>query len=315
MKTLLLAVLLTIGQTCAPVPRKAANHSGSTSQDVNHNANANNKPAAATTIKDAPASPADEHSGQGKASPDTKNPITVSELPPVSITRDWIDYTAWGLSVAIVVIGAVGVCFARRTLIAMEGQLAEIHAASKQTTKMIEHAGNQASAALLNAQVLRNSERPWVLIESQRGPGSESSSLTARNSGRSPARLVMTSEPNWKFIRAIDLIDLPPERPNCGTISPIQDSIILLPGEGTYILNITDWDLRRKCESEDRFKAIKDGNIELYIFGKLIYQDLLRADSDSFHETGWCCHYISPNLAGPGNFLSMFGLPGYSYHT
>lgn len=311
MKLLIAAVLLAVIQAPSPVPRKTANNSGSASQDVNHNASANNNPAAATMIKDAPGSPVDEHSRQDKASPDTKNPITVSELPPVSITRDWIDYTAWGISVAIVVIGAVGVFLARRTLIAMEGQLTEIQAASKQTTKMIEHAGNQASAALLNAQVLRNSERPWILIESQRGPDDKSSSLIARNRGRSPARIAMSSESNWKFIRAIDLIDLRPERPNYGAISPIEDSIIILPGEGTYILKITDWDLRRKCESEERFGAVKDGNLELYIFGKLIYQDLLSADSDSFHETGWCCHYL---LDSP-NFLSMFGLPGYTYHT
>jgi hypothetical protein len=194
---------------------------------------------------------------------------------------------------------------------ANEDQLAEIKAAGKQTEKMIEHAGKQAEAALLNAQILANAERPWILIVSERIPGTKASALIARNCGRTPALLVLSSESNWKFMKQSELIDLKPERPNYGIISPLQEPLIILPGEGTYILSITDWDVRRNCESEDRFASVKAGTLELYIFGKIAYRDLLNADSASFHETAWCCHY----LIDSENSLSMFGLPGYTYHS
>jgi hypothetical protein len=214
-------------------------------------------------------------------------------------------------NLGLFVVGVCGVIIAVCTLKAIQRQLEEIKAAGKQTEQMIQHAGKQADAASLSAKIFRNSERPWILIYSQHVPNTEASALIAKNCGHSPARLVLSSEDNWKFVKPSELIDWRPERPNYGIVSPIQDPIIILPGEGTYILNITDWDVRRNCESEDRFKAVESGSLSLYIFGKLAYRDLLNADSDSFHETAWCCHYLIKSE----NCLSMFGLPGYSYHT
>jgi len=115
------------------------------------------------------------------------------------------------------------------------------------------------------------------------------------------------------LIKPSERLDFEPQRPNYGSISPLYEPIIILPNESTYILNITEFDVIRECESAERFEAVKAGTLDLYIFGKLAYQDLLHADSESFHETAWCCHYLT--LPDVGNKLSMFGLPGYTYHT
>ncbi len=143
----------------------------------------------------------------------------------MTVTREWVDFVSLAFSGSLVAIGAFAVVYAIRTLKAVErqtkaneGQLCEIKAAGKQTEKMIKHAGKQAEAALLNAQILANAERPWILIVSQRIPGTKASALIARNCGRTPALLVLSSESNWKLMKQSELIDLKPERPT-GTCS------------------------------------------------------------------------------------------------
>jgi hypothetical protein len=80
---------------------------------------------------------------------------------------------------ALVIVGAIGVGYAIKTLRAIErqakaneGQLAEIKAAGAQTDRMIEHTAIQAQAtkdaaeaAQKSAQALMDGERAWLLVE------------------------------------------------------------------------------------------------------------------------------------------------------
>ncbi len=79
------------------------------------------------------------------------NPISISTAKPLDvradISKDWLDKIAWASSIALVFIGGFGVWYARRTLRAIQGQLAEIRAAGKQTDQMIHHANTQSEAA------------------------------------------------------------------------------------------------------------------------------------------------------------------------
>jgi hypothetical protein len=244
---------------------------------------------------------------------DAQQHITADNPLPVSMQTGWHDNLGLIFSGLLVLIASFGVLYAKRTLNAIKGQLVEIKAAGLQTDQMIAHAGKQAEAALLNAHILANAERPWILIYSEHIPDTKAYGLYAKNCGRTPARIVLSSKDKWTFLTLNEVLQFEPKRPHYGTISPLHEPIILLPQESTYILSVTDLDVRRKCESEERFESVKAGSLELYIYGTIAYRDLLQTDSDSFHETAWCCHYLS--FGESKNRLSMFGLPGYTYHT
>jgi hypothetical protein len=48
--------------------------------------------------------------------------VRVSELPPLSLSKDWMDRTAWAFSAVLVVVGVCGVLAAFKTLKAIESQ-------------------------------------------------------------------------------------------------------------------------------------------------------------------------------------------------
>ena len=77
-----------------------------------------------------------------------------------------MDKLNWVFGAVLVLIGGFGVLYARKTLKAIEGQLAEIKSAGQQTDLLIKHAGVQADAARENSQALMKANRAWMLIDS-----------------------------------------------------------------------------------------------------------------------------------------------------
>lgn len=78
--------------------------------------------------------------------------IGITNLPSVSVTRDWRDGLSLTFSGVLVLIGIGGVWYAKNTLLAIQGQLKEIRAAGIQTDRMLDHAATQASATLTTAE-------------------------------------------------------------------------------------------------------------------------------------------------------------------
>ena len=220
-------------------------------------------------------------------------------------SRDAYDCLVFACNVALVLVGIGGIKLALNTLKNIERQ-----------TKAGEVA---AKAALLNAQILANAERPWLLVSSEHISRTVTSGIYAKNRGRTPCKIVKWSEPVWEFIDAAERYDFrgnPTERkPIYGQIFTVDDPIILLNDESSYIFHFIESELREKCGSVERYQMLKDGRIDLYIFGRIYYRDLLNPEEESFHETGWCGHYLSVGESENANRLSMHGFEGYNYHT
>lgn len=105
-------------------------------------------------------------------------------------------------------------------------------------------------------------------------------------------------------------------RPDYGKLTSLEEPIILLPEEATYIFQMFPQEVRDRCETDERYKRLEDGSLDLFIYGVLYYRDLLNPESDSLHVTTWCFRYFtSPDGSETCNHLSIFGLPGYTTHT
>jgi hypothetical protein len=161
----------------------------------------------------------------------------------------------------------------------------------------------------LNAQAVIHAERPWILITVEPSRSMENSfTVMATNRGRTPARIIETMD---RYKIAIDEKRLPdsPEYRNEKRNAPFAP-IILLPGEFTAIKPFCRDDVKALCDSEERFKRIETWEEKVFLYGKVIYRDLISASDGEPHETNWCCWYIHGRqnsglvIAGPQEYNS-----------
>lgn len=135
-KCLILTVFLTVPQTSSPTPRQAPDSSASTRGNVQNQAKPENKPAdlSPPSVDQNQTQTAETH-GNKQRNNDAEQPVTVSKLPPVSITKDWTDRFYWLFSGLLVVIGGFQIWLLVRQLKIIDRQ-ADI--AQKQETQMVQ---------------------------------------------------------------------------------------------------------------------------------------------------------------------------------
>jgi hypothetical protein len=214
---------------------------------------------------------------------------------------EWI---AWAAFIVLAVLGYVGIMLALSTLRKIERQTAAAEAAA-----MAAH--NSAQAALLNAQAIIDSERPWILITVEPSMQVDNGFVvTATNRGRSPAQIVSTSE---QVMIAADETDLPrkSEQDNREPIAP-KMPVILLPDESTGLKPFSRADARGYCESDEQFARIEGWEEKIFLFGRVVYRDLIAPPETQFHQTDWCCWYIHGRQKSG---LVIAGPPEYNMHT
>jgi len=291
------AVLLALTQTPSPVPAKATDHSGatrqapppSTSSDITPQSLGN--PAAKTDCNGFPC--------------DAQQPHVIVTLPAPA-PAPWLlrDRIAWGANLMLAIVGYAGIMMALSLLKKIERQTRSAEAAAASAVK-------SAEAALLNAQAMVDSGRPWVLVTVNPSPDAENSfTVMATNRGRSPARIVGTAE---QIMFAIDETHLPktPEFENDVASFPLVP-IILLPGESAEIKPFCRDDLNGICDSEERLRRVENWEEKVYIYGKIVYRDLNAPTDKQIHETAWCCWYIHGRQKSG---LVFAGPPEYNSHT
>jgi hypothetical protein len=242
----------------------------------------------------------------GASSPHDFPPPRVSVVnpPPTSALSSWQEQAAWAANLVLVILGYVGIMMALSLLRKIERQTGYAEAA-------IEAASSTAHAALLNAQAIIHAERPWILITVEPSRSMENSfTVMATNRGRTPARIVETLE---RYKIAIDEKRLPdtPEFRNEKRNAPFAP-IILLPGEFTAIKPFCRDDVKALCDSEERFKRIETWEEKVFLYGKVVYRDLISAADGPPHETNWCCWYIHGRQ---NSGLVIAGPPEYNSHT
>ena len=123
MKIFALAMLLTVMQAAPPVPRKAPDTKNDMSQNVATKSNdQKDTPTESVAIPNTVTAAPDKRDSQNVEHCNAGESIRVSELPSVSVSRDWIDCVALLISLLLLGAGAIGVWAAWRTLKAIEAQ-------------------------------------------------------------------------------------------------------------------------------------------------------------------------------------------------
>jgi hypothetical protein len=230
--------------------------------------------------------------------------ITVASPPPAPAQWPLHDRILWAAYLVLALVGYAGVLLARSTLKQIEQQ-------AKYVEEAIASASATAQTALLHAQAIIRSERPWIAVTAESSPGVEYSSIVvATNRGRGPARIVAMVD---RIVSAIDEAHLPAV-PEYG-IEPeaiASATMILLPGESTAIRTFRREDVNQFCITEEKLKQVEDWNEKIFIYGKVTYRDLNALDQAPAHETSWCCWYIyGQNKRG----LVTIGLPAFTVLT
>jgi len=250
------------------------------------------------------ASPSGKTDCNGFPCDDQRPPVVVTLPSPTPVPWSLHDRVLWAACLVLAIVGYIGIMLAVSTLKKIERHIAS-------AASVAESALETAQAALLNAQSIINSERPWILIAVEPSPGVENSfRLTATNRGRSPGTIVA----NLELIKiAADESSLPatPEYKIGEPGAPFVP-IILIPGEFTVIKTFSRDDVKGLCGSEEGFQHIQNWEEKIFIYGRITYKDLIALPGKELHETRWCCWYIHGSKKSG---LVIAGPPDYNSHT
>jgi hypothetical protein len=230
--------------------------------------------------------------------------VSVANQPGTPMFWSLHERIAWAASLVLVVLGYAGIMLAYSLLKKIERQTAYAEIAANA-------AATSAHAALLNAQAVVHSERPWILITVEPSRSKENSfTVMATNRGRTPARITATAE---QAMIAVDerYLPIPPEYDREDPKAPLVP-IILVPGESTPIKSFCREDVKPLCDSEERFRRIETWEEKIYLYGNVIYMDLISASGNPAYETNWCCWYIHGRQ---NSGLVIAGPPEYNSHA
>ena len=287
----IVAVLLVVSLAPLPIAAQTGNHASAKPQTSSSAAEPQNA-----------ASPGTENEGIAR---DLQPPhITVANPPSTQAIWSLHEQIAWAANLVLVLLGYVGIMMAVSLLKKIARQTAYAEAAA-------DAAATSAQAALLSAQAVLHSERPWILITVEPSRSIENSfTVMATNRGRTPARIIETTDRD-KIV--IDEKRLPgaPEYKHVERSAPFTP-IILLPGEFTAIKPFSRDDVKGLCDSEERYKRIETWEEKVFLYGKVLYRDLISPADSQAHETNWCCWYIHGRQ---NSGLVIAGPPEYNSHT
>lgn len=230
----------------------------------------------------------------------------------------WYEKISWAAYVVLAILGYAGIMYALTILKKIEQNMLAVEAAA-QAAQATAQAGQEsaqaamdsAKAALLNAQAVIGAERPWLLISVESSLTVEDGFMVmATNRGKSPAQITGTSE---RIRTAADESKLPktPEYDNREPAAPMVP-LILLPGESTGIKSFSRADAKGMCESDEQFARIESWEEKIFLYGKVLYKDLIATPDKEQHQTEWCCWYIHGRQKSG---LVIAGPPGYNLHT
>ena len=214
------------------------------------------------------------------------------------------DRIAWAANLVLALVGYAGIMLAISTLRKIKRQTKFAEAAA-------EAAAECARAALLHAQAIIHSERSWILITVEPSRIKENSFIVmATNRGRTPARIIEAMDQSQITIDEKCLSGIPEYKNE--DRSAAFTPIILLPGESTAIKPFCRDDVKGLCVSEEGFKRIETWEEKVFLYGKVIYRDLIAPADSQAHESNWCYWYIHGRQKSG---LVIAGPPEYNLHT
>jgi hypothetical protein len=302
----MLSVLLAVAQVPVPVPGQSTSHPGAYLQTqngaVSGNKTSSPSPPVASGSQDAGSQVNKPEFDEGSCG--SRQPIVVTIPPPLPAPWSLREQISWGASLVLVILGYIGVILALRALQRMERQAHFTEAAT-------QAAVDSAHAALLNAQSIIDSSRPWLMISIEPFMTMENCfKVMATNRGRTPAKIIAI----WGQMRiAADETHLPivPEYDGEESVN-LPVPIILLPGESTGVRRVSRDDVNRICKTDRDIRQVELWEERVFVYGKVIYKDLIAPPESQTHETDWCCWFIYGETQSN---LVIAGPPDYNRHT
>ena len=142
-----------------------------------------------------------------------------------------------------------------------------------------------AKGAFLNAQAVINAERPWLLVtlEEVSGPGT-GFIIRAKNKGRTPA-MIVSARIGCAVAENVEKL---PGKPPYGDGSLVQDHIVIPEDEPS----VGWFDLSTLNKMTGNEAAGIEG--QTFVFGIVLYRDLLDLSQTKPHETRWIYAYYHP---------------------
>lgn len=230
--------------------------------------------------------------------------VTIATSAPAPAPWPLQDRIAWAANLVLVVLGYAGIMLAISILRKIERQTRYGEAAATA-------AAESAQAVLLQAQAIVQAERPWILVTVEPSRSVENGfAVVATNRGRGPARIAGLAD---EMRIVIDEAHLPaaPEYRHEEPDAPLEP-IILLPGESTGIKSFSRGEVEGVCGSKARLQRVENWEEKIYLYGRLIYTDLIAREDQQTHRTDWCSWYIHGRQKSA---MVMSGLPKYTQHT
>ena len=254
------------------------------------------------STKAARASQGDPAFGDSSAAPEPQQ-IVVTPSPAQPAPWTWHDRVLWGALLFLVILGYIGVLLSLRVLKNIQRQT-EFGVSAAQAALQC------ANAALESSQAIVDSGRPWIVVTVEPFLTVEHGfKVMATNRGRTPARILAKAD----CVKiAPDETKLPaaPDFDSGKSATPFEP-IILLPGESAGIRPFRRTDVRSYCASDEQFKRVEKWEEKLFMYGRVIYRDLISPLDQPNHETDWCCWYAY----GDKDALVIAGPPEYNKHN
>jgi hypothetical protein len=260
---------------------------------------------------DTPTKPASSSSRPGTVPPNgteqaasTAPPQIVVNAPPAQAAPwTWHDKVLWGAELVLVILGYAGVALALRTLKNIQRQT-EFGVSAAQAALQC------ANASLESSQAIVDSGRPWIVVTVEPFLTVEHGfKVMATNRGRTPARILAKAD-CVKIATDESQLAPTPDYDSGKSATPFEP-IILLPGESAGIRPFRRTDVRSYCSSDEQFKKIERWEEKLFVYGRVIYRDLISPMDQPNHETDWCCWYVY----GDKDALVLAGPPEYNKHN
>jgi len=229
--------------------------------------------------------------------------IVVTAPPAQAAPWSWHDKVLWGAEIVLVILGYAGVILALKTLKNIQRQT-EFGVSAAQAALQC------ANAALESSQAIVDSGRPWIVITVEPFLSVEHGfKVMATNRGRTPARILAKAD-CVKIAKDETELPTPPDYESGKSATPFEP-IILLPGETAGIRPLRRFDVRSYCSSDDQLKRLERWEEKLFVYGRVIYRDLISPMDQPSHETDWCCWYVY----GDKDALVLAGPPEYNKHS
>jgi hypothetical protein len=243
----------------------------------------------------------DPAAGDGVSSPPPQ--IVVTAAPSQAAPWTWHDKVLWGVEIVLVLLGYAGVFLALKTLKYIQRQT-EFGVSAAQAALQC------ANAALESSQAIVDSGRPWIVITVEPFLSVEHGfKVMATNRGRTPARILAKADCVRIAKDETELLS-PPDYDSGKSATPFEP-IILLPGETAGIRPFRRSDVRSYCSSDEQLKRLERWEEKLFVYGRVIYRDLISPMDQPNHETDWCCWYVY----GDKDALVLAGPPEYNKHN